>query len=194
MSQENAGMLRGVRLPLRISSGTRPRTLSERILIRVPALFRALALFWSRLPTSSRLRRRLTRHNLQQTYEAANRRDFEVLVLRMHPELEFRFEETPLRSMAPPDLVGVHHGPDAYVRVWRAGIEISDDYRVEPEEVIDLGDRLLVVGRQRGHGTGSGIPFDEPLLTLFALRDGLVIRLEDFAGRESALEAAGLSE
>ena len=194
MSEENVRRVRGVRTPLAVSSKTRRRSLVERILIRFPILSRVLALAWSRLPPRSRLRRALTAHNLRQTYEAANRRDFEVLLLSFDPEIEFQFDESPVGGMLPPDQVGVHQGHDAYVRVWKTGLEVVDDYRLEPEEVIDLGDRLLVAGRQRGRGTGSGIPFDEPLLSLFTLRRGLVVRLKDFATRDKALEAAGLSE
>jgi ketosteroid isomerase-like protein len=181
-------------MPLAVSSTTRPRSLVERILIRLPILSRALALAWSRLPPRSRLRRALTVFNLRRAYEAANRRDFDILLLSLDPEIELQFDESPVGGMLPPDLVGVHHGHEGYVRVWKAGLEAADDYRMEPEEVIDFGDRLLVAGRQRGRGTNSGIPFDEPLLSLFTLRRGLVVRLKDFATRDKALEAAGLSE
>jgi len=119
---------------------------------------------------------------------------FDVLLLSIDSEIEFQFDESPLGGMLPPDLIGVHHGQDAYVRVWKSGLEASHDYRLEPEEVIDLGDRLLVAGRQRGPGTTSGVPFDEPLLSLFTLRRGLVVRLKDFATRDKALQAAGLSD
>jgi ketosteroid isomerase-like protein len=166
----------------------------ERILVRVPALYRFLALAWSRLPARSRLRRAITARNFRQVYEAANRRDFDVILLRLDPEIEFRFDESPIRGMLPPDLIGVHHGHERYVRVWKVGLEVAEDYRLDPEEVIDFGDRLLVAGRQRGHGTSSGIPVDEPLLSLFSLRRGLVVRLKDFADRERALEAAERGE
>ncbi len=194
MSQENVEIVRGVRTPLTVSSKTGRRSLDERILVRFPALARVLASAWWRLPPRSRLRRALTARNFRQAYEAANRRDFDVLLLRFDPEIEFQFDESPVGGMLPPDLVGVHHGHEAYVRVWKAGLEVSDDYRLEPEEVIDFGDRVLVAGRQTGRGTSSGIPFDEPLLSLFTLRRGLVVRLKDFATRDTALEAAGLSE
>jgi ketosteroid isomerase-like protein len=194
MSRENVEIVRGVRTPLIVSSKARRRSHLERILVRFPVLFRILALAWSRLPPGSRMRRALTAYNFRGAYEAANRRDFEVLLLRFDQEFEFQFDESPVGGALPPDLVGVHHGHAAYVRVWKAGLEVSDDYRLEPEEIIDLGDRLLVAGRQRGRGTGSGVPFDEPLLSLFTLRRGLVIRMKDFAARDNALEAAGLSE
>ena len=192
MSEENVEAMRGVRTPIAVSSRPRRRSLVDRILVRAPALYRALARAWSRLPAGSRLRRAFTAHNFRQVYEAANRRDFDALLLRLDPEIEFRFDDSPVRGLLPPDLVGAHHGHDGYVRVWKAGLEVAEDYRLEPDEVLDFGDRLVVAGRQTGHGTSSGIPFDEPLLTLFILRDGLVIGMKDFADRAAALAAAGL--
>jgi ketosteroid isomerase-like protein len=194
MSEENVRGVQGVRTPMAVSRKTRPRSLAEQILVRFPILSRMLALVWSRLPPRSRLRRTLTAHNLRRAYEAANRRDFEVLLLSFDPEIEFQFDESPVGGMLPPDLVGIHHGREAYVRVWKAGLEVAEDYRLEPECLIDCGDRVLVVGRQRGRGTTSGVPFDEPLLTLFTFRRGQVVRLKDFATRDNALEAAGLEE
>jgi ketosteroid isomerase-like protein len=194
MSPENVEVVRGVRMPVNVPSEKTWRTLDERIFVLFPALFRALAFAWSRLPPRSALRRALTAHNFRQAYEAANRRDFDVLLLRADQEIEIQFDESPVRGLLPPDLVGVHRGHEGYVRVWEAGLEAAEDYRREPEEVIDFGDRVLVAGRQTGHGTSSGIPFDEPLLSLFTLRRGLVIRLKDFADRNNALEAVGLRE
>jgi ketosteroid isomerase-like protein len=97
--------------------------------------------------------------------------------------------------VVPPDLLGVHRGHAGYLGVWEATIEAMADFKLKHEEVFDFGDRLLAAGRQTGHGTSSGIPVDEPLHQVFTLRSGLVIRQEDFADRDKALEAAaGLRE
>jgi ketosteroid isomerase-like protein len=93
-----------------------------------------------------------------------------------------------------PDLVGVHRGHEAYIRVWRAVMEALEDARLVPQQVVDLGERLLVTGRTTGHGTTSGIAIDEPLFQLFTFRRGSVIQQTDFTERDRALEAAGLSE
>jgi hypothetical protein len=126
MSQENVETGRGVRTPVSVPSETRGRTLNERILVR-SGCFRALAFAWSRLPQRSRLRRTLTAHNFRQTYEAANRRDFDVVLLHMAPEIELHFDESPVGGMLPPDMVGVHRGHEDYVRVWEAGLEAARD-------------------------------------------------------------------
>jgi hypothetical protein len=71
MSPENVEVVRGVRMPVNVPSEKTWRTLDERIFVLFPALFRALAFAWSRLPPRSALRRALTAHNFRQAYEAA---------------------------------------------------------------------------------------------------------------------------
>jgi ketosteroid isomerase-like protein len=194
MSEEDVQIGRAVRLPATVSSKARRRSLDEWILVWFPVLYRILALAWSRLPPRSRLRRMLTAYSLRRGYNAANRRDFDVLVLGLDPEIELQFEGSAATGLIPPDLLGVHRGHEGYVHFWEAVIEASEDMRLEPEEAIDLGDRLLVVGRMVGHGTSSGTPIDEPLFHLFSLRRGLVIRETSLGDREKALQAAGLRE
>ena len=193
MPEENAEIVGGVRTPIVVSTGAGRRTLDERILVRFPALFRVLASAWSRLPPRSRLRRALTSRISRQGCEAANRRDFELLLLSFDPDFEMRFDSSPVGGFVPPDLVGVHRGHEEFLRVWHAAIE-AFDLKLEHEEVIDFGDRLLVAGRMTGQGTTSGVTVNEPLFQLLTLRRGMVIRQEDFVDRGHALEAAGLSQ
>jgi ketosteroid isomerase-like protein len=180
----------GVRTPVVVPSGTRRRTLDERFFAQFPALFRTFAGFWSRLSPHSRLRRAIVSRLTRQGCEAANRRDFELLVLAFDPEIEFRFAG----RFLPPDLRGMHHGHEGYLGVWEAGIEAWNDLRIEIEEVTDYGDRVITTARQTGHGSTSGIPVQERVFQVVTLRRGLVIRQEDFTDRNKALEAAGVSE
>lgn len=189
---ENVEIVGGVRTKVTIRSKSRRRNLDQRISARFPALFRLVASVWARLPPRSRLRRILTSRIVRQGCEAANRRDFEVLLLGYDPGFEMRFDDSAV-GFLPPDLFGVHHGPEEFLRVWESAIEVFD-LKIEHEEVIDLGDRLLAAGRMTGHGATSGINVNEPLFQLFTLRRGLVILQEDFVDRGKALEAAGLGE
>ena len=73
-------------------------------------------------------------------------------------------------------------------------LDAFDDLRLEPEEVLDLGDRILATVHLRGHGSGSGVPVGLQLFSLYKLRRGLVVWQQDFGDRSEALEAAGLRE
>jgi len=187
MSEENVEI---VRFRISIPDRTRRRTVSEHVLVRLPFLARPLASAWARLPPRSALRRRLLAWVVRRGAEAANRRDFDFLFLALDPEIEFRFTG----EFIPPDFLGWQRGHEGYRRVWNAGIETWEDLRLEFEEVIDLGNRLLLCGRQLGHGTASGVLVSQPMFQLHTLRNGLVIRQENFTDRAQALEAAGLSE
>ena len=63
---------------------------------------------------------------------------------------------------------------------------------MDPEELLDLGNRILVTTRQSGHGSGSGVAVGQSVFQLFTFRRGLVIRQEDFLDRSQALDAAGV--
>jgi ketosteroid isomerase-like protein len=194
MSKENVEPVEGVRTRVTVRSKTTRRTLDERIFVRFPALARVVISAWSRLPPRSRLRRALLSRVIRHGNEAGNRRDFELQLLFLDPEIEYHFSESPVGGFVPPDLLGVHRGHQGYLEVWEGVMEAMDDLKIEIDEVIDYGDRLLTAGRHMGHGRSSGIPFNQPVFQVFTLRRGLAIRQADFTDRESALEAAGLSE
>jgi ketosteroid isomerase-like protein len=65
--------------------------------------------------------------------------------------------------------------------------------RVEPRELIDAGDRLIVTVDIAGVGRGSGAPAALRYFDVYALRGGLISRHEMFANRAAALKATGVS-
>jgi len=125
--------------------------------------------------------------------EAANRRDFDVLLLALDPAFELELTESLAGGYTLPDLVGVHRGHAGYLSVWQRLFEVWD-LRFEPEEVIDFGDRLLAVGRVTAQGRRTGIALDTRVFSLITIRRGLFSRQQDFSDRGEALEAAGLTE
>jgi ketosteroid isomerase-like protein len=192
MSEDNVEIGRGVRIelpPLRQRASQR-RSLDERLYVRFPALYRLLAGALMRLPPQSRLRRWIVGRRIWRAYAAANRGDFDSVLVGWDPRSEYR----PSGDLMPPDLEAVFHGHDGYLRLWRYWLDAFEDIRWDPEEVLDLGDRLLVTTQQSGHGSGSGVAVSEPVFQLFTFRRGLVARQEDFLDRSKALEAAGLRE
>jgi hypothetical protein len=190
MSEENVEVVRGVRTPVKVPGETTGRSLDERLLVRFPALGRLLVSAWGRLSPRSRLRQALLARFARKTFEAANRRDWDVLLLVIDPGIEYR----PSDGWRTLGLGDVYHGHEGYLEVWETGTEVMGDISLEMEEVIDLGDRLFTAGRITGHGDSSQAFVDQPNFQVATLRHGLVIRQEDFNDRNEALEAAGLSE
>ena len=190
MSREN---VHGYRIRFATPRALRQhRTLDEAILVRFPALARRLLYLWSRLPNQSRLRRRLLVRGMAQAMSAANRRDFDVLMLGLDPEIDYRTVSGPRGSVAP-DVIGHHYGHAGYRELWRLMMEGFEDLTLEPQELLDLGDRVIAVVRLTGHGSGSGIPLhNQFLFQVFTFRSGRVVKQEDFGSLEEALEAVGL--
>jgi ketosteroid isomerase-like protein len=185
-------VVRGVRiaLPALSERAIQRRTLDDRLFVHFRGLFRLFGETWRRLPRRSRLRRLMLTRLVVRGYAAANRRDFDVLLMGLDPEIEYR----PSDDLTPPDLEAVFYGHEGYLKLWRYWLDAFEDFRLEPQELFDLGDKLLVAIRTTGHGSGSGVAVNRDGFQLFRLQRGLVRWQRDFGDRDQALEAAARRE
>ena len=104
----------------------------------------------------------------------------------MAPDITFR---------AAPPANFVAHGLEETARQMLEVLAHWSDYRIEAEELEDLGeDSILVVGRQRGTGKLSGAEVDYPIFVVWKFRENEVIGVYLYGTRDTALDAAGLSE
>jgi ketosteroid isomerase-like protein len=98
-----------------------------------------------------------------------------------------------------PDVVitSVEEGPSHGLSAIRDNFErwasVWDRLDTTAEEFVDAGDRVLVTARHRARGRGSGVEVDAYFHEVYTLRDGKIIRVDEFSERREALEAAGLS-
>ncbi len=86
------------------------------------------------------------------------------------------------------------YGLDAYLDYIERWFAAWEELEQAAEEYIDAGDRVVVRGYFRGRGRGSGVEVDSRFYEIYTLRDGKIVRVDEFAERGEALEAAGLSE
>jgi ketosteroid isomerase-like protein len=84
-----------------------------------------------------------------------------------------------------------HDAVRASLARWKAE---WDDYKVMPEEFMDMGDHVLVTVRLRGRGRGSGVEIDALFYDLYTVRDGKIVRMDQFTERSQALEAVESGE
>jgi ketosteroid isomerase-like protein len=91
-----------------------------------------------------------------------------------------------------PDLpdARVYRGRDATKEFWRKLQELFVEMRWEPQEFVDLGHAVVVEARVVVRGRGSDAPTEAEETDVFWFKDGLITRLQAFATREEALEAA----
>jgi ketosteroid isomerase-like protein len=88
-----------------------------------------------------------------------------------------------------------HVGTDGLRRMFAEADEVWEEFRVEPLELIDAGDRVVVIVRVVGKGKGSGVEVTHHSAQIWALHDGRITRWEvGYADRHEALAATGLSE
>ncbi len=92
------------------------------------------------------------------------------------------------------DQQGVYRGREAIWDYLTSFTDQFDEVQIEMEDAIDAGESVVVMGRIRGRGKASGAVVELRLATVFTLRNGLLVRAENFAEMDEALEAAGLEE
>jgi ketosteroid isomerase-like protein len=105
---------------------------------------------------------------------------FELLA----PDIEWQ-----VRSDLPD--AGTYRGHEEVLRLLARFAEVLDEIWFRPEEFIGVGEDTVVVPlRWGGTGKGSGIAIEERGETwVFTVQDGRVVRVQEFATREEALEA-----
>jgi ketosteroid isomerase-like protein len=115
--------------------------------------------------------------------EAFNQRDIDWVIAHTTPDCEWY----------PAVAAGVEGKPfrgHAGMREFFAGLEeVWEEFQLESEEVHDLGDHVLFLGRV--HATGaSGAMFEQALDGIWEMRDGKIVRGRSYLDREQALKAA----
>jgi ketosteroid isomerase-like protein len=97
-----------------------------------------------------------------------------------------------LRDHQSPDQ-GEYHGHDG----WRRWIEdwsaAWTEWNVDVEEIREAGDSVLVLIHHTARGHSTGMELDSHDGILYGFRDGKVVTVDYYTGRERALEAAGLA-
>jgi ketosteroid isomerase-like protein len=131
-----------------------------------------------------------------------SRENVEV-VRRMHESLggsEVRFPDGFLDPQVewvnPPYAAepGTRRGEAAFEEAAASITRAFDEVRFEDNEVIDAGERVLVLSTFVVRGRGSGVVQRQPQGYIWTLRNGKAVRLEWFNSHAEALEAVGLRE
>jgi|SRR5918995_2621006 hypothetical protein len=86
----------------------------------------------------------------------------------------------------------VYRGLEQAKEFWRKTQEVFAEVRWEPREFIDLGHAVLVETKVVAVGRGSDVPTELDETDVFWFRHGMIVRLQGFATKQQALEAAGL--
>jgi ketosteroid isomerase-like protein len=123
---------------------------------------------------------------VRQHFEAFLSGDNETALAAYDPEVVFDASVRPEGH--------VYHGREGVAEAMRIWTGAWEDWKVDVKEIIDAGDRVLLIGRESGRGKGSGIEIDQWVFVVFTLRNGRIVHWKGFVDRDQGLEAAGLSE
>jgi ketosteroid isomerase-like protein len=118
---------------------------------------------------------------VRRVYEGWSRGDFSEAEL-FDPDVEFELVDWPHPASS--------RGIDAMRDAWLPTLAAWEDFRAKPEEVIDHGDRVLVLNHISGRGRGSGADVSALTATLWTVENGRVVRLALYWDTERARKAA----
>ena len=89
---------------------------------------------------------------------------------------------------------GAVYGNNAVLANCERWDEAWEGAETSLEEVLGHGDRVFVAARFHARGRASGVEVETRLYEVYTVRDGKVLRIDEYATRDEALEAAGLRE
>jgi hypothetical protein len=107
-----------------------------------------------------------------------------------------------LASMLQPELEAIavwqggttYSGVQGFRKMWLDWLQPYVAYYTQVDEIIDAGDRVVVLVRDRARLSDTDYEVDLMAGSVWELREGRIVRVQFCANREQALEAAGLRE
>ena len=122
---------------------------------------------------------------VRRIYDSLHDPDESVWAL-WHPDVEFDVS----RDVWGPLVCGGHYRGVAGVRRWMRDLYGAWEHmELEVEELIDAGDRVVLVQCVRGRGRLSGIEIEYRPAGIWTIREGRIVRVVWFARRDEALAA-----
>jgi hypothetical protein len=126
---------------------------------------------------------------IRRGWQAWLRGDMEALVAEWDPDVVW--DTSHFRNWPESNYYGVE-GIRKFLDEW---LEVWGEYQIDVEEVLPATDgRVVSLFTHHGRGQQSGVPMELEMAQIATLREGRVIRFENYDDRAQALEAAGLSE
>ena len=86
---------------------------------------------------------------------------------------------------------GTIRGKDAVVESWSNIPNYYSEFAAEPRELVDAGEKVFVLGTQRGTGKDTGNSFETPYVHVFWIEGGKVTRSEFHSDSAQEVKALG---
>ncbi len=126
---------------------------------------------------------------VKRSVEAYRRGDIDAFLEGVGDDVEFDFSGVrgPYR--------GIYRGREGARAILTTFMEAWESITWLSTEYIDAGEQVVLATRARFHGRGSGVEVEGGGMgAVYTLRQGTIVRYEQFQSKAEALEAAGLRE
>ena len=124
---------------------------------------------------------------VRRAYDAYAAGDFQLALSCFDAEVEFS-------QPAGEPGAGTYHGHDGIVEALTKWTGAWSDYRVEVDQLVDLGDHVLAKTRHHGRGKSSGIETEQRIFQLYTLRERRIVRTRMYYDEDEALNEVGAPE
>jgi ketosteroid isomerase-like protein len=120
---------------------------------------------------------------IEELYRAQQKRDIRSILMLMSEVVEIiQASELPW---------GGHYTGHDGVKKFLTKLTEHIDSQVQVERMIDAGDKVVVVGRTVGSARKTKLEFDLPIVHVWTMREGQVIRFEPYIENATMLVALG---
>jgi uncharacterized protein len=129
----------------------------------------------------------MSQENVQTVRDSFAAPDLDGAASWWHPEIEWIVarEHPEARTLVGRGAIAT------YLQDWEATL---DGLQIDVDELLDAGDTVVAVGNVRGGGTDSGADVSVPIAFLCTVRDGKLVRVEEYLDTAEALNAVGLAK
>lgn len=120
-------------------------------------------------------------------YDAFGKGDVPGVLGAFDPQIQWREAESFLYAGGNP-----YVGPQAVAEgVFQSIVSDVENFAVLPERFVEGGDTVVVEGRYRGKMKATGTPVDAQFAHVWQLRDGKVVRFQQYTDTKQWADAAG---
>jgi len=114
--------------------------------------------------------------------DALRRHDIDAVLARLSPDVVWQGARNDLAC----------HNREGVEEALRD--QQRDEYRIDAIELVDAGDQVVLSVRDPQLREIAGVAFEGQSSTVFTLREGRIVHMQDFLEREAALRAAGAED
>jgi ketosteroid isomerase-like protein len=118
---------------------------------------------------------------IEELYSAQQKRDIRSILMLMAEDVEI-IQSTELPW-------GGHYTGHDGVKKFLTKLTEHIDSQVQVERMIDAGDKVAVIGRTVGSARKTKLEFDVPIVHVWTMREGQVVRFEPYIDNATMLAA-----